>query len=649
MLRIPFILLWNFLHFLWDLLFLPFKFFFKIIIQPSENSYLHVIIHRTVHLWEPSWKIWELFQDEEEEDLNFQNWQKIVDLLKKSPKVKGIILEIKELELSLTSVEQLRNILASLREVDKEIVLYLHQLGIAELYLASVASKIILSPAAHVFLTMPAAQMFFLGEFFEKLGIKPSLYSIGEYKTAPEMFTRSFPSLQNREDIQRTLKEYKELLFAGFIERTELQREELEAALTKGIFTVEDVLQYRLVDAIRYFPRVMDYLLDDDPQPLDPLEMPHFAHPTPTFIPQLEGFSHPYLLDTPQKAAESEEEKPKKQEEEEGEDEDEYFIDFSDLESLSAPYFHWTSLRRKQYIAVIPVIGTIKSSSSKKFDASEEALSGPIVESLKKVKANKKVKGVIVFVDSRGGEGDASEEIWWAIKDLKKEKPVIAFMNSYAASGGYYVASAAEQIIASPWTITGSIGVFGGKFVIEELVKKFKVYPTTFEETPGTRLLSPLAIPSKEEERRIEEQLALFYWRFLARVAESRKMDLEAVHELAQGKVYSGREALKLRLVDECGDFFQAVEKIKELAKVPQARLKFVEQKENILASLSSALNPLSRASVSLLAERSFSSPLFQEFAALDAEQRFLLEALDRMVPIAWLPPLSFFPRSPRF
>ncbi|MFH1465345.1 MAG: signal peptide peptidase SppA [Pseudomonadota bacterium] len=178
------------------------------------------------------------------------------------------------------------------------------------------------------------------------------------------------------------------------------------------------------------------------------------------------------------------------------------------------------------------------------------------------------VVAVVLRVDSPGGSGLASDNIWNAIEELKQEKPVVVSMGDYAASGGYYISMGADHIVAQPGTITGSIGVFGGKMNVRGLYEKVGVSMFGYKRGELADLLSSTQDFSEPGRARFRDFLESFYQLFLSRAAAGREMEVEAMHAVAQGRVWTGAQALERGLVDDLGGLDVAIEQARELAGV---------------------------------------------------------------------------------
>ncbi len=192
-----------------------------------------------------------------------------------------------------------------------------------------------------------------------------------------------------------------------------------------------------------------------------------------------------------------------------------------------------------------------------------------LVETIDDLREDDDVAAVVLRVNSPGGSGLASDNIWRALVRLKEaDKPLVVSMGDYAASGGYYIAAPADWIVAGPATLTGSIGVFGGKMNLAGIYGKIGITTHTWRRGAMADLFSPIADFSEPERARFREFLETFYDIFLARVAEGRKMERDAVHAVAQGRVWTGTQAKERGLVDELGGLDAAITKARELAEV---------------------------------------------------------------------------------
>ncbi len=221
-------------------------------------------------------------------------------------------------------------------------------------------------------------------------------------------------------------------------------------------------------------------------------------------------------------------------------------------------------------VALIFVDGEIMPGESQEGGLGSSAVAGSdtIAEALRSAAADESIKAVVLRVNSPGGSGSASDVIAREVENTVAEKPVIVSMGDYAASGGYYVSAPASAIVADHTTITGSIGVFFGKFVLKGMFDKLGITNDYVDFGKGGSFASVSRRWTLEDQAKVEGLASRFYDRFLSLVAENRHMDVEAVHEIAQGRVWTGEEAKKVGLVDELGGFDKALAVAKDKAKI---------------------------------------------------------------------------------
>jgi protease-4 len=221
-------------------------------------------------------------------------------------------------------------------------------------------------------------------------------------------------------------------------------------------------------------------------------------------------------------------------------------------------------LRRKPVLAVLPLHGAITSGSG------PFAMDDRFIAAVRAARSNRRVHGVLLHIDSPGGGALASDKIHHELVQLAREKPVVAYFGNVAASGGYYAAAAAHHIVAEPTTITGSIGVVAARVIVEPLLQKLGIVTETLQRGAHATLLDPLHPVSEDERAVLETEIQGFYDGFLNVVATGRKRSRDEVHAVAQGRVWSGRDAKEKGLVDELGDGRAALAALK--SRVPNSQ-----------------------------------------------------------------------------
>jgi protease-4 len=230
-------------------------------------------------------------------------------------------------------------------------------------------------------------------------------------------------------------------------------------------------------------------------------------------------------------------------------------------------------------VAVIPVRGTIQMGESRPrpplvpFARSEASGHASLVRALRAAERNPLFGAIVLSIDSPGGSALASDLIWRAVLQANRVKPVVAYFSNVAASGGYYVAAGARRIVAQAGTLTGSIGVISGKFSVERLAGRAGIHQEILTRGDAAAMASPFRPFSPEQRRRLRVQAEEIYDRFVARVAEGRRLPREQVEAVARGRVWTGRQAMQHRLVDRLGDFNTAIDSAKELMGLAPGRV----------------------------------------------------------------------------
>jgi len=245
----------------------------------------------------------------------------------------------------------------------------------------------------------------------------------------------------------------------------------------------------------------------------------------------------------------------------------------------------------KSQIGVLEIKGVI-------LDAEEYLMA------IKEMEKRGSIKAIVVRIDSPGGSVGASQEIFEELKKVRRTKPVVVSMGSVAASGGLYVALGGTEIFASPGTITGSIGVVLEIPNIEKLLKKIGIEAEIIKSGAYKDTGSIYRPLTPEERKYLSEKVKLIHDQFIRAISEERKISIEKVKEFADGRIFTGEEALSLGLVDKLGNFWDAVEEAKRLAKIPEARLIFMPKKKGILSKFLEEKS-------SLVLESLFFKPLF--------------------------------------
>ncbi len=429
--------------------------------------------------------------------------------MKQDDDLGGVVLKISGIgDLGRARFEELRTAISELRGAGKKVVALVMDAEDDEYYLATAAEKIYAVPQATFLVNGYTASATFLAGALTKLGVKVDVARVGAYKNAPDEYTRTDMSPEQREVLDEFLDGIFERYVAAVSEARKIPAEQFKAALASGILAPDAAQKAGLIDGILYPDELQDRLGELTGQRV-------------RLTDKVGG-------------------DPRAQQ-------------------------RWGVRPR---VAVIPITGTIAEGKSRSnpFGALSVAGAETILEALSRANDDPDVVAIVVRVDSPGGSGAASDLIWRAIKKVRENKPVVASMGDYAASGGYYVAMAGQEIFAEPSTLTGSIGVFAVKPSIGPLLEKLGINRVTLNRGDKADLLSLTNEWSPEEQQAMQQYIDSFYDTFITKVAESREMTKEAVDQVARGRVWSGARAIDIGLVDELGGLREAVTRAKVLA-----------------------------------------------------------------------------------
>lgn len=421
---------------------------------------------------------------------------------KDNENVSGIYLKAGLISGGQAMLKELRESLSEFKESDKFVISYGEIYTEPGYYLSSVADEIYLNPQGMLELNGLGSEMVFLKGFFEKIEVEPMVFRVGDFKSAVEPFIMEKMSEESRLQTTAYLNDLNEVMLSAIAESRSIPLHDLREISQQMLAqSTQDVLDLRLVDDLRYDDQVM------------------------TLLREKLGLSDDDKIET---------------------------VNVSQINKVGGA----KNRLSKNRIAVVLADGDIVSGTGEENIASETFL-----KEIRKIRKNKDIKAVVLRINSPGGSAMASEVIWRELSELKKDKPLIASMSDVAASGGYYIAAAADTILAQPNTITGSIGIFGMWFNAKGLLNN-KLGITTdvvktgeFSDFPSaTRDMRP------EEEAVFQRMVEEGYETFLNRVTEGRQMSKEQLLPLASGRVWSGLQAHQNGLVDLLGGLEEAIE-----------------------------------------------------------------------------------------
>lgn len=445
-------------------------------------------------------------------------------------------------------LREVREALLAFRKSGKPVKAYLSYALTGEYYLASAADHVTLDPYGAVLMPGLASQPMFFAKAFEKFGVGVQITRVGKYKSAVEPFTRTDMSPENRAQIQKLLNDVWAELVAGVESSRGLEPGALQKVVdAEGFVRAQPALAAKLVDRVAYWDVVLEELKADTGR----------KGGRETFK-QIDLKSYAKLVGRDGLAARRSGDKK-------------------------------VELGGRDKIGIVYAEGDIVDGQGH----DENTVYGDkVARDIRELRLDDNVKAIVLRVNSPGGSASASEVIQREVRLAREKKPVIVSMGHLAASGGYWISTYGDRIFAQPTTITGSIGVFGMFLNFQGLTNDklgltFDTVKTGHFADAGTVVRPKTA-----------EELALFqtivdwiYEEFTGKVAESRKLDLAQVREIAQGRVWSGSEALKLGLVDELGGLSDAVRYAAEKAKLGEKfRIVELPRKKQFGEALSEAL-----------------------------------------------------------
>lgn len=439
-------------------------------------------------------------------------------------RVRGVVLRFDALHAGPAALHTLRRLVADLRAQGKRVVAWLPSADTWDYYLASACDEVILAPPGQLSVLGLRAEAVFLKDALALVGVEADLESIAEYKTAPDAFLRSTMSEPHREMLDAILGVYFDEIVAAIAEERGLDPAQVRELIDAMPITPAEAVEAGLIDALLYEDEL-----------------------TARLRPGGEGGESDPALVTWEEA----------------------------LRWMRRP-IRWTTRRT---VGVVSLEGLIVPGRSRRIPlpvplpfVGGQAGAESVVQALRRAEADERIAAVILHIESPGGSALASDLVYRAVRRLRERKPVVALMGEQAASGGYYVAAPAHCIVARPTTLTGSIGVWGGKFMLGGLYEKLGVRRESLQRGAMAGLYSDLAPFSEEERARVRREMGQSYARFKRYVAEGRGMTESRVEEVARGRVWTGAQAREVGLVDELGDFETALAMAKELAGLKPGR-----------------------------------------------------------------------------
>lgn len=459
---------------------------------------------------------------------------------KNNPNIEALYLNVEGVEAGMASVDELRLALQDFKASHKPIIAYGDSYSQKAYYLASVANQIYLNPLGSIELIGIASGEMMYKDALDKVGIKMEVFKVGTFKSAVEPYILNKISDANKLQKQEYIDGLWSSILQGVSTERKINADSLNAEVNKGLAFVnsDKYIQTKLVDKLLYRDQIDS-----------------------VFAAQL---------------------KVKKSE-----------LKMVNLSALAAQQTDDIEVK-DGVVQVIYAEGEITQASISPFAAGASTIGAGLGDKLREAAEDDDVKAVVLRMNSPGGDAFLSEQLWHAVKQLRNKKPVVVSMGDYAASGGYYISSAANRIVAQPNTLTGSIGIFGLFPNFSELVQKVGVNVEVVKTNDFADLTISMPYKPLTNEQRalIQRHVERGYDIFLSRVAEGRHMTKAQVDSVGQGRVWLGRKAQTLGLVDKLGGLDVAIKEAASLAKLSDYSVDYGVTSINVWEELFKSTSP---------------------------------------------------------
>ena len=459
---------------------------------------------------------------------------------KNNPNIEALYLNVEGVDAGMASVDELRLALQDFKASHKPIIAYGDSYSQKAYYLASVANQIYLNPLGSIELIGIASGEMMYKDALDKVGIKMEVFKVGTFKSAVEPYILNKISDANKLQKQEYIDGLWSSILQGVSTERKINADSLNAEVNKGLAFVnsDKYVQTKLVDKLLYRDQIDS-----------------------VFAAQL---------------------KVKKSD-----------LKMVNLSALAAQQTDDIDVK-DGVVQVIYAEGEITQANISPFAAGTSTIGAGLGDKLREAAEDDDVKAVVLRMNSPGGDAFLSEQLWHAVKQLRSKKPVVVSMGDYAASGGYYISSAANRIVAQPNTLTGSIGIFGLFPNFSELVQKVGVNVEVVKTNDFADLTISMPYKPLTNEQRalIQRHVERGYDIFLSRVAEGRHMTKAQVDSVGQGRVWLGRKAQTLGLVDKLGGLDVAIKEAASLAKLSDYSVDYGVTKVNVWEELFKSTSP---------------------------------------------------------
>lgn len=495
----------------------------------SNNSYLYVSLTGQIPEYVPYDGFEDLF---ESSSLDMHSIRKSFQMAAVDERIKGIVLKINPLLTGYAKVQEIQQFLEEFRKSGKKVFAYFDVVTTKEYYLATACDSIYCPPEGLILLTGIRAELTFYKDLLTKhIGIEADFEHVGKYKNAPDSYMRQNMSKEQKEVVSNIVdSRYNEIVSTISNERS-INKSQVKIIIDEisGI-TPDEALELNLIDGQKYFDEVVDLI-------------------------STEGKIHK--------------------------------ISISDYSRLSPSSL---DLEQGPKIALIYSSGTITGGNDSDDPFLGQTLGASrLIRNIRSAADIKSIKAIIIRINSPGGSGIASDNILNALDYARGKKPVVASISDLGASGGYYIAIGADTIVSQPASLIGSIGVFAGKFSLKNLYKNWGINTETIQRGKNAGMFSLSQKFTNSERKIIQKIITDFYTNFVQKVSETRGKSFKEIHNIAQGRVWTGKDGYEIGLIDTLGGLTTAIEIAKNLAginKIIDPKLIVYPRKKSVISKL---------------------------------------------------------------
>ena len=481
---------------------------------------------------------------------------------KNDGRIKGILLDLAVISGGSAQVSELRSAIEDFKTSGKFVYAYGDAYSEKAYHLASVADKIYLNPQGMLEFNGLVADITFIKGLLEKIGVKPMVFKVGTFKSAIEPFIRDDMSEPNRLQTTAFINSIYDGILRDISASRNIPYNQLEMISdSMMVRNAQDALKYKLVDKLAYYDELEDdirMMIEDGTTEMKATEAS--------------------LIQIEDEQADGVDESTEDDDDDKKKDKKINYISPGKYSKVKSD-----SKSSKNKIAVIFATGQIGGGKS-----GADNIGPDLAKTIRDARKDKRVKAIVLRVNSPGGSALVSDIIWREVKLASQEKPVVASMSSVAASGGYYISMACDQIVADPNTVTGSIGVFGLLFNAEELLQdKMGITSDRVKTGVYADLGNPNRTMTDAEKQIIQQSVEEIYIDFTNKAAEGRNMNVDTLRKYAEGRVWTGEQAVEIGLIDKLGSLETAIETAAELAELEDDyRLRYLPAQKDFFKKL---------------------------------------------------------------